>query len=323
MKCLIFYPLFGLILAILYLIFWLFVIIYMAANNLGKSDPYSMPNNKNIYNNGKILKNTIGKEYYLIEFNDIFYYLLILHILIGLWYCQFIIYHTYSVIAGGFADIYFSDWNNENNTLNTLNTDDTTKELLIKKSDNHDENININNNNNNQTPKSPILRSFGRTTKYHLGSIALGSLLIAILKTTQIILEYIEKRLLWGNEDNENDIGIVKFGNAIQKFILSCIHACLDFTESLINRINKFGFIMQAIIGSNLCKSAINATKLIFDDISLFMIINPVSTFLQYIGIGFIILISMLIMIIIIDINHSIQNMILPIIVCNVNFNYL
>ena len=45
-----------------------------------------------------------------------------------------------------------------------------------------------------QTASSPVRRAFWYSIRYHFGSLAFGSLLIAIIKTIRAVLEYIEQR---------------------------------------------------------------------------------------------------------------------------------
>lgn len=43
-------------------------------------------------------------------------------------------------------------------------------------------------------PAFPVLRSLRRTLVFHLGSIALGSFVIAVIQFVRLVLEYIDKK---------------------------------------------------------------------------------------------------------------------------------
>lgn len=44
---------------------------------------------------------------------------------------------------------------------------------------------------------------FLRTFRYHLGTLAFGSLIIAIIRMIRLIIEYIEQKLREKNQDNK------------------------------------------------------------------------------------------------------------------------
>ena len=43
-------------------------------------------------------------------------------------------------------------------------------------------------------PLAPVSQSFMRTVRYHMGSVALGSLIIAIVQFVRLVLEYIDRK---------------------------------------------------------------------------------------------------------------------------------
>ena len=44
-------------------------------------------------------------------------------------------------------------------------------------------------------PSAPLTASFYRTFRYHLGTLAFGSLIIAIIRMIRVMIEYIEEKL--------------------------------------------------------------------------------------------------------------------------------
>ncbi|KAG5459490.1 MAG: plasma-membrane choline transporter-domain-containing protein [Olpidium bornovanus] len=83
-------------------------------------------------------------------------------------------------------------------------------------------------------PRSPIWRSFCRTTRYHLGSLALGALIIAIVQFVRFILSQIQARLR-GSE------------NRAAQYIMSCLQCCFMCLEKFLKFLNKNAYIMLLI----------------------------------------------------------------------------
>ncbi|PIO62422.1 hypothetical protein TELCIR_16016 [Teladorsagia circumcincta] len=44
-------------------------------------------------------------------------------------------------------------------------------------------------------PSFPVLRALGRALRYNLGSLAFGSLIIAVIKLIRVLLDYLDKKL--------------------------------------------------------------------------------------------------------------------------------
>ena len=55
-----------------------------------------------------------------------------------------------------------------------------------------------------QPESMPVTKSLWRTVRYHLGTIAFGSLLIAIVQFVRFILEYIDSQTKKLQEKNKN-----------------------------------------------------------------------------------------------------------------------
>ena len=56
--------------------------------------------------------------------------------------------------------------------------------------------------NKKDIPKMPLMSSFYRTFRYHIGTLAFGSLIIAIIRMIRVLIEYIEEKLKEHNQDN-------------------------------------------------------------------------------------------------------------------------
>nr|KAJ3422399.1 hypothetical protein HK105_008263 [Polyrhizophydium stewartii] len=96
----------------------------------------------------------------------------------------------------------------------------------------------------------PVLHSFGRVCRYHLGSVALGSLLIAIVELVRIILMFLQRRAR-------------QSGNRTFQAIVACLQCCAKCIELTMKFINKNAYIYIAIKGTAFFKSASAASSLL------------------------------------------------------------
>ncbi|XP_046368399.2 choline transporter-like protein 4 isoform X3 [Haliotis rufescens] len=120
-------------------------------------------------------------------------------------------------------------------------------------------------------PAFPLASSFWRCFRYHLGTLAFGSLIIAIVQMIRIFLEYLDHKLK-GSE------------NAVAKFFLKCLKCCFWCLEKFIKFINKNAYIITAIYGKNFCMAAKDAFFLILRNVVRVVVIDKVTDFLLFIG---------------------------------------
>lgn len=121
---------------------------------------------------------------------------------------------------------------------------------------------------------APILTSVYRLFRYHFGSIAFGSLLVAIIQFVRLILEFIDeqaKKAGWGEKQ------------PFKCFLsyLKCISACF---ERFIKFINKNAYIQIAITGDNFCRAARDAMDVIWKNAGRAAIINGIGGTFIFIG---------------------------------------
>ncbi|XP_050737669.1 choline transporter-like protein 1 isoform X2 [Eriocheir sinensis] len=112
----------------------------------------------------------------------------------------------------------------------------------------------------------PILTATKRLYRYHLGSVAFGSLLIAIVKFIRIIFKYFEKRLQGTN-------------NEFCTFCLKCCQCCLWCFEKFLKFLSRNAYIEIAIYGYSFCKAAQKAFSLLVNNALRVAAINSVGAF--------------------------------------------
>uniref|UniRef100_A0A8C3GVE1 Choline transporter-like protein n=1 Tax=Corvus moneduloides TaxID=1196302 RepID=A0A8C3GVE1_CORMO len=120
-------------------------------------------------------------------------------------------------------------------------------------------------------PAFPLFSAFGRALRYHTGSLAFGSLVLAIVQVIRVTLEYLDHRLKAAE-------------NKFAKFLLSCLKCCFWCLEKFIKFLNRNAYIMIAVYGTNFCTSARNAFFLLMRNIIRVAVLDKVTDFLFFLG---------------------------------------
>lgn len=100
--------------------------------------------------------------------------------------------------------------------------------------------------------------------RYHIGTLAFGSLIIAICRIIRLVLEYIDHKLK-------------KYDNEITRAIMCCLKCFFWCLEKFLKFINKNAYIMCAIHGKNFCASAKDAFGLLMRNILRVFVLDKVS----------------------------------------------
>ncbi|KGL74494.1 Choline transporter-like 2, partial [Tinamus guttatus] len=120
-------------------------------------------------------------------------------------------------------------------------------------------------------PAFPLFSAFGRALRYHTGSLAFGSLILAIVQVIRVMLEYLDHRLKAAE-------------NKVAKFFLGCLKCCFWCLEKFIKFLNRNAYIMIAVYGTNFCTSARNAFFLLMRNIIRVAVLDKVTDFLLFLG---------------------------------------
>ncbi|OAF67812.1 Choline transporter-like protein 2 [Intoshia linei] len=120
-------------------------------------------------------------------------------------------------------------------------------------------------------PTFPLLGSAWRAFRYHIGTMAFGALIIAIIQMIRIFLEYLDQKLK-------------SLTNPVARFIMCCLKCCFWCLEKFMKFINKNAYIMCAIYGKNFCVSAKNAFFLIIRNILRVVVVDKVTDFVLFIS---------------------------------------
>lgn len=83
-------------------------------------------------------------------------------------------------------------------------------------------------------PNFPVVNSFWRAIRYHLGSLAFGSLILAIVQFIKAMLEYLDQKAKASQ-------------NIIAEFLVKCLKCCFWCLEQFIKFLNKNAYIMVGL----------------------------------------------------------------------------
>jgi len=112
--------------------------------------------------------------------------------------------------------------------------------------------------------------------RYHLGSLAFGSFIIALVQFIRYVLMYFEQQA----KAQKNKIMVI---------VLKVAQCCLWCLEKCIKFLNKNAYIQIALMGTNFCVSAKNAFYIILRNFARFGLIAALGTAINAIGVLFIV----------------------------------
>ncbi|XP_058055555.1 choline transporter-like protein 1 [Anopheles bellator] len=150
------------------------------------------------------------------------------NLLAFLWFCQFVIGCQHMVIAGAVAGWFFTR--------------------------------------NKAHLGSPIGRSYGNLLRYHLGTVALGSFIIALVQFLRTLL-----KLLMHSVRNPQ--------NRVTGFIFDCCQCCLQCFERFLQYLTRNAYILTAMHGDPFCRAGKNAFRLLTNNALRVFAINSVGDF--------------------------------------------
>lgn len=118
-------------------------------------------------------------------------------------------------------------------------------------------------NRNDRDMPRPIAQSVAWLLRYHVGSVALGSLLLAILWLLRLIAKYLEEGMR--NDPNNNKLA---------DFALKCVGCCLACLDKFLQFFNKHVYIEMALKGTNYCTSASAGSKVVARNLLRFGVLH-------------------------------------------------
>ena len=118
-----------------------------------------------------------------------------------------------------------------------------------------------------------FMRSLSRVFRFHIGSMAFGAMLVALVQLARAILMYLDK-----NTKTWQDKSVAL------RIAFKVIHCCLWCFEKLLKFITRNAYIFIAINGKSFCASAKHAFMTILKNLFLVGFVNLVSGLLILLG---------------------------------------
>lgn len=187
----------------------------------------------------------VGDTYKYFTFDDSMNDTIWANVFFMFWVLNFIIYFLYLTIAGAVADWYFTRRDADGNKIRGNEPTELTK--------------------------APLTAALCRTARYHLGTIAFASLIIAAIQTLRAFVAYMEKTM--GEKKTK-----------LQKIMFKILHCCLWCAEKCMDKISRNALIFTAIYGHALCPAAFSSFKLIWRNLARTAAISMVSGFIGMLG---------------------------------------
>jgi len=220
-----------------YLAFWVLVLLYIYSVQTEQEGDVP-PSLVTLY------RETTKFVYY--RFDDAMQDAIVWHCLTLFFMVQVIIYFGFMVLAGAVADWYFSHWNAQK-------THKVRGDGMAELS------------------HSPLWESFVRVLRFHLGSLALGALIIALIRIVRAVVKYLEAKTK-GAE------------NPVTKLLFCAVECCLRCCQCVFDRISKEGFIITTVYGTAYCYSSFQALKLLLKNVGRAALVEGVSHWTELFG---------------------------------------
>jgi len=173
---------------------------------------------------------------------------MIFHFFHLLWTVQVFFYFSYLVMAGAVANWFFCKRNQNGKKIRGYGE--------------------------NHLPYSPVWAATKRTIRYHIGTVCLCALIIAIVQMIRAALMYVKKQTKGGDDGP----------NKFQKALLVCLSCCFKVLECCLDKLNKNALIWTAIWGDGFLTAACSSFQLIWRNLFRVAALNVVSISLLTIG---------------------------------------
>ncbi|KAJ9589125.1 hypothetical protein L9F63_017584, partial [Diploptera punctata] len=128
----------------------------------------------------------------------------------------------------------------------------------------------------------PISRSSYNLIRYHLGTVAMGSLIIALVQLVRTIIAAVQYQV----KDHEN---------AVSRCLFRTCQCCLYCFEKILKYLTRNAYIETAIFGYNFCKGGQQAFKHLSSNALRVAAINSVGDFVLFLGKALVVIATVLI----------------------------
>ena len=121
--------------------------------------------------------------------------------------------------------------------------------------------------------RNHLCGALGRTLRYYLGSVAVGSFLIAVVQMVRLAFAYLQNKL---KDQAEKNMAL--------KFLLYCVQCLLACLEALVKVVTRNSFIFIQLKGDSFCGAGGRVFGLIVKHGSVFAIVNVLGDIILFMG---------------------------------------
>lgn len=125
--------------------------------------------------------------------------------------------------------------------------------------------------NKDDVPFFTLTGAVYRTFRFHLGTLAFGSLIITICRIIRLILEYIDNKLK-------------KYDNELTKAVMCCCRCFFWCLENFLKFMNRNAYIICAIHGKNFLSSSKDAFNLLMRNVLRVIALDKTTDFLFFLS---------------------------------------
>ncbi|XP_021924894.1 choline transporter-like protein 1 isoform X2 [Zootermopsis nevadensis] len=155
----------------------------------------------------------------------------------------------------------------------------------------------------------PVSKSFFNLVRYHLGTVAMGSLFIALVQLARTILAAIQSQLK-GHE------------NAVSRCLFRTCQCCLYCFEKILKYLSRNAYIETAVFGYSFCRGGQEAFRHLASNALRVAAINSVGDFVLFLGKALVVVATILIGITMFDDKTGIRHVWVPLTLAGI-FAYL
>ncbi len=120
---------------------------------------------------------------------------------------------------------------------------------------------------------SDVAYGFKWSLRYHMGSLAFGSFILAVVWVIRIIFEYIGQKMVEASGNN-----------CCTRCLVGCIRCCLDCFDRFVRYINRNAYIYMALSGESFCSSALNSFILILKNSAKFAFVEGIADVFMFLA---------------------------------------
>lgn len=121
---------------------------------------------------------------------------------------------------------------------------------------------------------SPVTRSLKMAFRYHFGSLAFGSFILAVVQFLQMLVEVAKKQAENTGADQ----------NKCFEYAINCLRCCLACVERIVQFINESAYIQIALRGKNFCMAAYDGFQIVLNNGIRYLVVAGVGKLMMFIG---------------------------------------